>query len=243
MNLTRKEKVLLAISGLFIIAGFVLIILGDNSEPTEVSVSIHCPDDDYPVEIINSASEEDFMNVPGIGKVKAADIVLYREALGGFSRVSQLKDVSGISDAIYSAILDYFYLNPPAETAVPEVTTVTEQSSAVITSAPESTEISKPAETKGTKKSAEKEKPATVQEEPEEVPKEEQVGHALKSVDINSADQSALTDSLGISEELAQKIIDLRDTIHRFSTVEELYLVDGMDKETYQRIKDFIVIG
>ena len=63
-------------------------------------------DEEYDVSVINSASLEDFMNISGIGEVKAGDIISFREALGGFTRVSQIKAISGISDSLYQKSLN-----------------------------------------------------------------------------------------------------------------------------------------
>jgi competence protein ComEA len=53
---------------------------------------------------INSASEADFTVLPGIGKVTAHRIVKFREEVGGFKAVSELKRVKGISEALFSKI-------------------------------------------------------------------------------------------------------------------------------------------
>ncbi len=46
---------------------------------------------------INEASEADFVILDGIGKVTAHRIVVYREKVGGFKSIAQLKEVKGVS--------------------------------------------------------------------------------------------------------------------------------------------------
>ena len=48
------------------------------------------------------------MSVDGIGEQRAASIISYREYLGGFTSVEQLKDISGFGDAIYEKVAPYF---------------------------------------------------------------------------------------------------------------------------------------
>lgn len=47
---------------------------------------------------INRASEAELASLSGIGSKKAQEIILYREAFGGFQRVEELSKVKGIGD-------------------------------------------------------------------------------------------------------------------------------------------------
>jgi competence ComEA-like helix-hairpin-helix protein len=53
---------------------------------------------------INQANATDWKAVPGIGNVLSERIVKYREKLGGFVSISQLKEVYGISDSVFQVI-------------------------------------------------------------------------------------------------------------------------------------------
>ncbi|MBR6404132.1 MAG: helix-hairpin-helix domain-containing protein [Eubacterium sp.] len=53
---------------------------------------------------INTASKEELMSLSGIGESKALDIISYRESHGGFSDITDIKNVSGIGDATYEKI-------------------------------------------------------------------------------------------------------------------------------------------
>lgn len=54
---------------------------------------------------INTATEEDFQKLKGIGATYSKRIVAYREKLGGFVALEQLREVYGITDDLYSSIV------------------------------------------------------------------------------------------------------------------------------------------
>lgn len=53
---------------------------------------------------INTASAAALESLPGIGRVLAERIVEYREKIGGFKTIAQLKDIDGIGDKKFEAI-------------------------------------------------------------------------------------------------------------------------------------------
>lgn len=55
---------------------------------------------------INTATEAQLEALPGIGKVKAKEIVAYREQHGGFKTVQELQKVKGIGPVLYEKIKD-----------------------------------------------------------------------------------------------------------------------------------------
>jgi len=55
---------------------------------------------------INTASQEELDELPGIGKVLAERIVQYRIAHGPFAQIEGIKDVSGIGDALFERMKD-----------------------------------------------------------------------------------------------------------------------------------------
>ncbi len=56
---------------------------------------------------INTATVEELMTLPGIGEAKAKDIISYRDSIGGFKNIEQIKEVSGIGDSVFAKIKDY----------------------------------------------------------------------------------------------------------------------------------------
>lgn len=70
-----------------------------ESADDEVSVS-------YPLNL-NTCTAQELMTISGIGEVKAAAIIEYREYLGGYTSVEQLKNIKGIGDKTYEKISPY----------------------------------------------------------------------------------------------------------------------------------------
>lgn len=62
---------------------------------------------------LNNCDKEDLKAVPGIGPVFAGRILKFKEILGGYSEIDQLKNVYGITDSTYQIIKDYMELKTP----------------------------------------------------------------------------------------------------------------------------------
>ena len=60
---------------------------------------------------INTASEAELCNIPGIGATRAAAIVAYRQEKGGFSSIEDIMNVSGIKEGTYEKIKDSIKIN------------------------------------------------------------------------------------------------------------------------------------
>ena len=54
---------------------------------------------------INTANASDFQKLKGIGEAYSKRIVAYREKLGGFISIEQLREVYGMTDELYNSIL------------------------------------------------------------------------------------------------------------------------------------------
>ena len=61
---------------------------------------------------INKASEEDFLDIPGIGIVLARRITDYRRQYGRFSDIIELKNIKGIGESKFEKVKDYFIIYP-----------------------------------------------------------------------------------------------------------------------------------
>lgn len=55
---------------------------------------------------INTASMEELMTLTGIGESKAKNIISYREENGKFKVIEDIKNISGIGDALFNKIKD-----------------------------------------------------------------------------------------------------------------------------------------
>lgn len=73
---------------------------------TEQTTAYYSKQSVFPINI-NTATAEELTKVSGIGEKRAASIVAYRESIGGYSSVEQIKDIRGIGDATYAKIAPY----------------------------------------------------------------------------------------------------------------------------------------
>lgn len=60
----------------------------------------------YPLDL-NTCTAEELMTINGIGEVKANNIIEYRDYLGGYTSVEQIKNIKGIGDKVYEKISPY----------------------------------------------------------------------------------------------------------------------------------------
>ncbi|NBH34850.1 hypothetical protein D3Z58_15090 [Clostridiaceae bacterium] len=55
---------------------------------------------------LNTATKEELMTLRGIGEARAEDIIRYRQERGGFERIEDIMEISGIKDAAFQKIKD-----------------------------------------------------------------------------------------------------------------------------------------
>lgn len=80
----------------------------DNRERIESSsVSPQATINQNPLINLNTATKEQLMTLNGIGEVKAAAIIAYRQEKGVFSSVDELKNISGIGDKTFEKIKQF----------------------------------------------------------------------------------------------------------------------------------------
>lgn len=77
----------------------------DTSAVTEKSVTAASDSSNvsYPINL-NTATYDELVTIDGVGDVRANQILQYRDAIGGYSSVEQIKEISGIGDALYNQI-------------------------------------------------------------------------------------------------------------------------------------------
>lgn len=68
---------------------------GDNTEELNTLVNI------------NTASKETLLTLDGIGESKADKIIEYRNTIGNFKTIDEIKNVSGIGNSVYDKIKDH----------------------------------------------------------------------------------------------------------------------------------------
>jgi competence protein ComEA len=60
---------------------------------------------------LNEATETDLQTLPGIGPSKAAAIIEYRETIGLFKTIEDLKEISGIGEKTFEKLKDHISVN------------------------------------------------------------------------------------------------------------------------------------
>ncbi len=78
--------------------------LADTDEAQSVSHGNHSQGNKVN---LNTADAEELMTLSGIGEAKAAGILEYREKVGPFQSIEELKNVSGIGDAMFERVKEF----------------------------------------------------------------------------------------------------------------------------------------
>ena len=108
-SLKLREKIYLAVVIILVVASAAGIFAVKYHKGNSFSLLVADEVELYDLSIINSATVEDFMEIKGIGEVKANAIVNFRESVGGFTDINQITYIDGISDATLEKIIEYFY--------------------------------------------------------------------------------------------------------------------------------------
>ena len=80
------------------------ILVIDKNNDAEV---IHEENNDSNLVNINTATKEELLKISGIGDSKADSIIKYRKENGNFKLIEDIKNVSGIGEALFEKIKEY----------------------------------------------------------------------------------------------------------------------------------------
>lgn len=166
---------------------------------------------------INTADAEELSQLDGIGEVLAGRIVDYREMYGDFRNVDEINFVYGIGDGIFSAISPYIYVeNPVYDNEV----------------------ISDPDE-------SEYEDDNTPDESYDD-PESDEPQLSLEDVipiDLNTADAELLMLLPYVTEDIANKIIKMREGIGGYSHPYEIYYIGDLEEKQVDEISKYVIAG
>lgn len=175
---------------------------------------------------INTADSESLCCLEGIGEALAQAIIRYREENGGFRNIEEILNVHGIGEGIFYAVRDYIYVENPV---YPE----TEYEQEYMPEFDNEVQYDHEQE----------EESEVIPEITEEIPTDPPLTlEDVAPIDINSADIELLMLLPHVDEEIADKIIELRDNIHGFSNTYELLYVDELMQDDVAEILEYVVV-
>ncbi|MCM1007015.1 MAG: helix-hairpin-helix domain-containing protein [Ruminococcus flavefaciens] len=185
---------------------------------TTVSVESTAAENDKIYININTAGADELVKLKGIGPVLSEAIIDYRLKNGNFNNIEEIMLVSGIGEGIFENIKNYIYVENPDYTAYP---------------APES----------------EPESDIYIDPEPEPETEEEvtdsyQVSlEDVAPININTADTEELKLLPYVTDEIAERIIWLREAIGGYSHVYELLYIEELEQSEVAEIVDYVTVG
>lgn len=174
---------------------------------------------------LNTADAEELMKLNGIGEVTAAKIIEYRETYGGFRNIEEIMNVDGIGEKKFEAIFDCIYVEDPIyedEFSVEEV--IPEE---------EPTDLPYEEETAAASVSA------VETDTTEHKPTLEEIA----PININTADAEELMLLPYVTEEIAERIIELREGIGGYSHPYELLYIEELEQKQVAEIIEFVTVG
>lgn len=197
----------------------------------EADVSIN-----YPIDI-NFASKEELCSLNGIGDELSNRIIEYRNDGNFFYSIEDITVISGIGNNFLEMNKDKIKVDTtklpkkevttvPFETELPKETTET----TIIT------ETSTPSETKASSISV-----TEITSIETTVTTKSSTYKEIQKINLNEATYEELM-NLPISSEIAENILETRDKIEYFSSKTELYIVEGVTIEIYNKISPYVYV-
>lgn len=194
----------------------------DNSDKKRVSFSPK-KTKPQPASIdLNTTTYKELATLPGIGPTFSKRIVKFRDAMGGFDSIAQLKKVYGLPPETYAALEEVFYLGQPFDYAQGEVQGQAQDSSSSFKRKYKSQDADKTSQRSNSK-------PSTLS--------------AFKVTDLNTADSAALDALPGIGPVLSKRIIRFRKRLGYFAYPEIVKLVYGFSEENYQKALPWLKVA
>jgi len=101
LSFTKQERIVLSLFVLIVLSGSIFQYAFKKYPSLKDIVNLIDSDRIYSKIDINSASFEEFVEIPYIGEYTASNIIQYRQTHGPFTEIKQIKNVKGIRDKNY----------------------------------------------------------------------------------------------------------------------------------------------
>lgn len=223
--MTKTEKSILLSLLFFLLAGSLLYFYRQQSEKVELQVlSEKKPNPEKkstldaislePKKVdLNLASAQDLERLPAVGPALARTVIDYRNQQGGFKKVEEILNVPGFGKGRYKKVWELLYIDGKKGV--------------------HPSQLFKPEIIRRTKKTEKiKHQPADQEEETFEG----------KRIDINQASLEQLMSLPRIGKKLAARIIQYRQTYGPFMVKEELFEIEGMTQNLFEKIEPYIEV-
>lgn len=189
-------------------------IITKDTQPTTIQTTPN-----FPISL-NSITFEELQYIKGIGEVTAQKIIDYRNSIGCYTSRYQLLDINGIGESKMNIIMEYTYiedenLNYYEDTPQEEYMEYQEGVDAELLQDDTITPI-------------------------ETIP---EVTENPYPIDLNSATLEDLMLIPNVTQDIAQKILDLRDTIQYYSNPYELLYIDGITERYLSDMMEYITVN
>lgn len=117
----RHSSILIGVA-LMLVAGVILYMTLSGPRPYVTDDTLTVPHTEYSYETeassttnhsssmqvnLNTATVDDLVSIDGIGEKTAIQIISYRDEIGGYTSVSQIKNIKGIGDAKFEQIAPF----------------------------------------------------------------------------------------------------------------------------------------
>ena len=177
----------------------------------------------FPIDI-NIVTYEELTAINGIGGGTAEAILAFRNRVGVITYMEQLLEISGIGESKLDLLKNYLYVDdadysPPEVTYVDLHTDVPEEDTTIV---------------------------SNVTEPPEEPSSSADTIPSIKErspVNINEANKEELMECLLIDEELAIRILEIRDKLGgMYENSLQLLYVDGISKQMLSEMKEYVLL-
>lgn len=188
---------------------------------------------------LNTAASEELQKLDGIGPETAGNIIEYRTVNRGFRNVEELLEVSGIGEKKLENIRSYIYVENPEYYSPQEDTEIISEETAE--PEPENEHEPQPEEIAHTETENEPAPEKIPAPEPETVT--ELTLEIAAPININTAAAEELMLLPHVTEEIAERIITLREELGGYTHEYQLLYIEELEQKQVAEMIEFVTVG